>query len=159
MSKSVILIVDDQPWQIAKLKEELEDDYVCMEQPNPIDAAQLLQAGVDIDAIILDIMMPAPSIDLIHRTEQGLNTGFWFLEQMSDLLISKGIPVLIVSNRVIDVMRAWQTRLNYPPGQLHLFFRQTTPNTEICSCLQLALRKRGEFTGFSTEGYLSELAT
>ncbi len=84
MSKPKILIVDDEPFNIDYLEQELEElDYDTISAENGLDALEIVRAESP-DLVLLDIMMP-------------IMDGFTVLGQMKSDAALRDIPVIIIS--------------------------------------------------------------
>jgi serine phosphatase RsbU (regulator of sigma subunit) len=84
MKKSKILIVDDEPFNIDYLEQELEDnDFELITANNGKEALEKVLADLP-DLVLLDIMMP-------------IMDGFEVLSHLKSNSISSDIPVIIIS--------------------------------------------------------------
>src|SRR5574342_583571 len=84
MTSSKILIVDDEPFNVDYLEQELEDsDYRIMAAANGQEALEKVQAEPP-DLILLDIMMPVMD-------------GFEALSQLKANPATRDIPVIVIS--------------------------------------------------------------
>lgn len=82
--KSIILLVDDEPFNIDLLEQELEDlDLEILTATNGVEALECVEEHIP-DMIFLDLMMPV--LD-----------GFSVLEKLQSNPIWRDIPVVIVS--------------------------------------------------------------
>lgn len=154
MNKPIILIIDDQPWQLHHFLGELKEEFVTVLEETPAKSVELLQSGICIDALVLDIQMPSPRIELNERTNHGLDTGLWFLDQVSDLLVSAKLPVIILSNRLKEHIEERVEALPYPKGQVQVFWKQDTSDQIIRIALRRAILQRESLPGFSVKDYL-----
>ena len=83
-SQPLILIVDDEPFNIAVLEQELDDlDYATITAANGQQALDLV-ASSSPDLILLDIMMPVMD-------------GFSVLSQLKTSAATRDIPVIVIS--------------------------------------------------------------
>jgi len=84
LDKPKILIVDDEPFNVDYLEQELEDlDYETVSAQNGREALAQVEAEAP-DVILLDIMMPEMN-------------GFQVLEQLKAHQVWRDIPVIIIS--------------------------------------------------------------
>jgi serine phosphatase RsbU (regulator of sigma subunit) len=84
MSKPKILIVDDEPFNVDYLEQELEDlNYETVTAVNGLDALDKVQSQTP-DLVLLDIMMPVMD-------------GFEVLERLKADADRRDIPVIIIS--------------------------------------------------------------
>lgn len=84
MTKPKILIVDDEPFNVDYLEQELEElDYETVSAANGQEALEQVDA-VSPDLILLDIMMPVMD-------------GFEVLARLKDAEVTRDIPVIVIS--------------------------------------------------------------
>src|SRR5512133_174668 len=84
MSTSKILIVDDEPFNVDYLEQELEDlDYATISASNGQEALLKVQSETP-DLVLLDIMMPVMD-------------GFEVLTCMKSNPVTRDIPVIVIS--------------------------------------------------------------
>ncbi len=84
MTNSKILIVDDEPFNVDYLEQELEDsDYEIIKASNGREALDKVQAEAP-DLILLDIMMPVMD-------------GFEALSRLKAMPATRDIPVIVIS--------------------------------------------------------------
>jgi phosphoserine phosphatase RsbU/P len=84
MENQKILIVDDEPFNIDYLEQELEDSrFILITANNGQEAVELIKKEIP-DLILLDIMMP-------------IMDGFQVLAKIKADLITRDIPIIIIS--------------------------------------------------------------
>lgn len=84
MTRSKILIVDDEPFNVDYLEQELADlDYETISAVNGSDALDKVRSGLP-DLILLDIMMPVMD-------------GFEVLSRLKGAQSTRDIPVIVIS--------------------------------------------------------------
>jgi len=85
MQKKTILIVDDDARNIFALSANLKSrGFMCLSSFNGIDALNLLNAGQEIDAVLMDMMMP--DMD-----------GYEAIPAAKKIIAKKGTPVIAVT--------------------------------------------------------------
>jgi CheY-like chemotaxis protein len=96
-NKPLILIVDDEPFNITLLTEFLHQDYKIMAAKNGEQAFKAVQREILPDLILLDIMMP------------GLN-GYEVCKRLKANNRTKTIPVIFVTavSEIEDAARGFQ---------------------------------------------------
>jgi len=97
MTRSKILIVDDEPFNVDYLEQELEDlDYEILTAANGQEALDQVKAGSP-DLILLDIMMPVMD-------------GFTVLSHLKENPATREIPVIVISasNNLQSVVKGIQ---------------------------------------------------
>jgi len=60
-------------------------------------------------------MMPTPQGVAASATDNGQSTGIWFLKQIRSLVISRPLPVIVLTNRGKSVVSAEIQRLSIDP--------------------------------------------
>jgi len=102
----VIVFFDDEPHFVHYYLKELRTAYGVdrvVFRDNLNEAQQDLDANGDqVEAMVLDIMMPPRSEWSPGDAEGGLNSGIKFLEDNLALLRKSKIPVVILTNRDVN---------------------------------------------------------
>jgi CheY-like chemotaxis protein len=112
--KRNILFVDDEGWFAKPYVKELEIDFdvhFCEEVAN---GNLILQNRPEIKLLILDVMMPTPAGVPTSATENDQSTGIWFLRQIQSIVISRPLPVVILTNRGKSVVIEAVATLKFP---------------------------------------------
>ena len=121
MSNPKILIVDDQPFNIDYLEQELEEDYLTVTAMDGQEALDQVAAEKP-DLVLLDIMMP-------------IMDGFEVLARLKADPATRGIPVIVISadNNLNSVVRGIQLGAeDYLPKP----FEPVLLHTRITTCLE-----------------------
>lgn len=94
----MIIFIDDEPEYIAPFTEALRFTGFNVQVISNVDSAwaTITEKKQDVDAVILDIMMPPGRLLEGQDTKEGLRTGLRFLEMMKDL--DEQIPVICLTN-------------------------------------------------------------
>lgn len=94
----MILFIDDEPEYISAFAQAFElTDFEVSTITNLDEAWEYLKENKDeVDAIILDVMMPPGKLLNLEETANGLRSGIIFLEYLKEL--DEGIPVIILTN-------------------------------------------------------------
>lgn len=120
--KARILIVDDEPFNVDYLEQELEEaDYLTIRAANGCEALEKVRAEAP-DLILLDIMMPVMD-------------GFQVLSQLKADESTRHIPVIVISasNNLDSVVRGIQLGAeDYLPKP----FEPVLLHARISSCLE-----------------------
>jgi CheY-like chemotaxis protein len=95
----VLIVEDDRFWARAYIRELEDFGFDVIYARSARDAVDLLNHSLDFDAVILDIMMPAPEEVAESATEEGISTGLWVLEQIKHLIVPNMLCVWILTNR------------------------------------------------------------
>ena len=95
----VLIVEDDRFWARAYIRELEDFGFDVIYARSARDAVDLLNHSLDFDAVILDIMMPAPEEVAESATEEGISTGLWVLEQIKHLIVPNMLCVRILTNR------------------------------------------------------------
>jgi len=85
----------------------------------------------DAKVLILDIMMPAPNEELDSETDNGLVTGIWFLEQIRPLILERPLPVIVLTNRILDTIAQRIAKVSIPKRLLEIKCKIETPKFYI----------------------------
>jgi len=94
----MIFFIDDEPSYIEPFRDAFVLSGFEVEVINNVDSAWGLirKNKEDVDAIILDIMMPPGRLLADYDTKEGLRTGLRFIELMKTL--DEAIPVVCLTN-------------------------------------------------------------
>jgi|694.fasta_scaffold62555_3 CheY-like chemotaxis protein len=105
MSKGKVLFVDDDRfWARSYITELQAFGFEVMYSRDANYAVELVENYLDVDAIILDVMMPTPEGVQDDVTEEGLSTGLWVLDRIHDFIASRKICVWILTNRSLPAV-------------------------------------------------------
>lgn len=101
-----VLFIDDERHKLAYYIEAVEEaDYeVEFCETAALGLARLRERCAEFDLVILDVQMPTPGGITPVDTNNGLETGFWLLRQARELIETNTLPVIIFSNRSLDVL-------------------------------------------------------
>lgn len=94
----MFIFIDDEPHFISAFVQAFEiTGFTVNVIDNVDDAWEKISSMLDdIDAVILDIMMPPGNLFTIEETKNGLHTGFVFIEKMAEL--DERIPIIVLTN-------------------------------------------------------------
>ncbi len=94
----MIIFIDDEPEYITPFTEAFRFSGFQVNVISNVDAAwaTIVENLEDVDAVILDIMMPPGRLFEDQDTKEGLRTGLRFLEKMRGL--DERIPVICLTN-------------------------------------------------------------
>ncbi len=94
----MILFVDDEPKYVAAYTQAFELSQFEVKMVPAVDEAwQILESQKeDVDAIILDVMMPHGRLFDMRETQDGLRTGLLFVEKLRQF--DERIPVVLLTN-------------------------------------------------------------
>jgi len=111
-----ILFIDDEEYKTVRYRQHLERrGSVVHYCERAEDAKQRMDDNPNINAIILDIMMPTPQGVSDAVTNQGQDTGLWLLVKIEEYVLSKPRPVLILTNRNVQAVEEGLKVLKLPP--------------------------------------------
>lgn len=120
MSESKILFVDDEPEWCGLYLEALGAGFDVVLKHSAAEAIEHVHNHMDIEGIILDIMMPTPIGISSSKTNRGLDTGVWLVEQLVDYILVHKCPVIIATNREKSNFEARLSKLALPPELLQV---------------------------------------
>ncbi len=94
----MIILIDDEPEYVLPFTNALRFTGFEVLVISNVDSAwaTITEKQQDVDAVILDIMMPPGRLLEGQDTKEGLRTGLRFLEMMKDL--DERIPVICLTN-------------------------------------------------------------
>lgn len=121
-----ILFIDDERFYAQRYIEKLEEDYTVIYAPSLERGLAAFKEHPEIAAVILDIMMPAPSSETEEVTNHGLDTGLLFLRDLKEALIARRVPVLILTNRHLEGVEASISAIGLPSK-----LSQITPKSQL----------------------------
>ena len=131
MKKPKIIFVDDEKMWSAPYVRELEKIYEVLYRKQANTGLTAVTSNEDARLLILDIMMPSPSEELDGETENGLATGIWLLEQIRPVIIGRPLPVLILTNRILNTIARSIADVSIPKNLLEIRFKMDTPKFYI----------------------------
>jgi len=94
----MIVFIDDEPQYISPFTDAFRLSGFDVEVIDNVDTAwdQIEKKKDDVDAVILDIMMPPGRLFRGNDTKEGLRTGLRFVELMKNL--DERIPIICLTN-------------------------------------------------------------
>lgn len=122
-----ILLLDDDPYDIARYCKHLSQQFSVLVRHRAEDAIELLGSNQRLEAIVLDLMLPPPENVAPTSTTDGLETGLWLLEQIRDIIVSRRLPVMILTNRARHLSKSRLDGLKLPPELLEYYSKSQTP--------------------------------
>jgi CheY-like chemotaxis protein len=96
-TKHCILFFDDEGHFAKPYLDQLERDFdvhFCEQIEN---GEQIIANLPHLKLLILDIMMPTPPGVATSATENDQSTGIWFLKKIKTVILSKRLPVVILT--------------------------------------------------------------
>jgi CheY-like chemotaxis protein len=124
-----VLFIDDDGFFARPYREELESAgykpvLFC---DNAEDGLALIRTNQEVCIIILDIMMPTPQGVSANETNQSLDTGLWILHQTHDVILKRSLPVLVLTNRAMEIVEEGIRRLEIPAHLINVRQKIKTP--------------------------------
>lgn len=93
----MILIVDDEKWFIKPLKDALEESgFEIQSATTPDECMAMVKSGKRVDAVVLDVMLPAGSLNMAE-VNNGIDTGLMLLREIRRTC--PHIPIILHSVR------------------------------------------------------------
>jgi CheY-like chemotaxis protein len=114
MKKRSIVFYDDEGWIVQPYVVELEKDFEVHFFEDVTNGEQIV-ANPEIKLLILDVMMPTPTGVAASATNNSQSTGIWFLKQIRNTVISRPLPVIVLTNRGISAVKAEIDGLGFDP--------------------------------------------
>ena len=106
IEKREILFIDDEPRYAIYYLENLKERFRVETTDNAESALRILKTNRNIEALILDVMMPSPKGVPDDLTAAGVETGLWLLQEIKDNGQRWPIPVMILTHRNLEEVRA-----------------------------------------------------
>jgi CheY-like chemotaxis protein len=123
-----ILFIDDERFWAQNYVQHLEKKFTVVLRDRAIEALEHLKKhGHDLSLVILDIMMPSPEGVEPKRTEDGLSTGLYLLDQIHELVTSNQLPVVILTNRAPKFVEEEVKFRAFPEGLVAVHAKNQTP--------------------------------
>lgn len=99
MGDPKILFIDDEPEWCGPYLEVLHQGFEVIVKHHAQAALDYVESHQDIEGIIIDVMMPTPINVSSTKTNNGLDTGVWVIEQLHGYIVAAKCPVVVVTNR------------------------------------------------------------
>lgn len=99
-----VLFVDDEPFYADPFIRVLNNHVDVYFFRDAASASLALEEIASDSFLVIDVMMPPPTLDVAFETEDGQVTGLWLLRKHKARLLAKNIPVLVLTNKDIDVV-------------------------------------------------------
>lgn len=139
-----VIFIDDEGFFIKRYRESLETRFDVHYCDKAADGLAYLQTHSDVDAVVLDIMMPTPDGVSDFDTSGGLDTGIWLLGHLMVKYNPWTLPLLILTNRNVAIVRDVITKLRLPAHLVEVRAKIETPAFFLPSVVEsLIERNRG----------------
>lgn len=140
-----VLFVDDDGFYARGYCAELEDhfDVTIARSVNKAET-QFLSAS-KYHCVVLDVMMPIPNDwpDTDKQDAQdGILTGVILLRRCKTLIIEANLPVVVLTNRKLEEVKAEVERLKFPENLIDVRFKADTPAKEMVKIVRRMMRSR-----------------
>lgn len=123
-SRPLVVFVDDDAFFANIFRVELETDFRVEHYKEPSLGLDRIEADPKWDCLILDVMMP---FDFPGEEEvEGEETGLWMLEKIAGLVKERECPVLILTNRDLDYVRARISEMMFQKGLVTAIAKKET---------------------------------
>jgi CheY-like chemotaxis protein len=90
------------------------------------EAVERIRNDVEVHAIVLDIQMPPPPCLSVQATNNGMDTGLWLILEIRELIISRPLPVAILSNRVPKGLKTSIAQMGFPEQFIEVYHKVDT---------------------------------
>lgn len=131
MAKQKIAFVDDDNFYAAAWIETLRERFVVDHYDKAEVARRAIPGTPSIKCIILDVMMPTPSEVPADETSNGNETGLWLLKELRGFVRESNIPVIVLTNRVIEAVREKIDGMRFPEELISVHFKLETPRRRL----------------------------
>lgn len=124
-----VLFVDDDRFYAYAWIEKLRsgNDFEVEHRKDAQSALDRVQTRPELDCVVLDVMMPTPEGVGTAETAEGFETGIWFLEQIADVVRRSPLPVVVLTNRDLPLIRGRVEKLRFDKGLVEIRHKLETP--------------------------------
>jgi len=138
-----VLFVDDEPLQVRYYLDPLRAAGWEVFFYDDVDTAlDQLSAGLKVDAIITDVMMPPPQ----RSKAIGDDTGLYLLRHLVKTGVLKGqIPVVILTNRSVDLVAQVCNKLRIWEPLFTIRAKSDTPAADLPRVIEAAVLRLGHY--------------
>ena len=136
-----ILFIDDESFFARPYITELQKAYQVAFCESAIEAIEAVRDDDSYRAIVLDIQMPPPRGLPPGATNNGMETGLWLLGEVRDIIISRPLPVLILTVRMPQLVEEGVKRLVFPDQLIEIHQKASMPYTKLPIRLDIMLRR------------------
>lgn len=136
-----ILFIDDEAFFARPYVRELQKDHHVSFCESVVEAIDILKSNHDIRALVLDIHLPPPvNVPAIYA-DDGVKAGLWFLEETRNIVITRFIPVLILTNRSLKVVSEGVEELRFPEQLIEVHHKTDTPCEKLRTRMGVMLNR------------------
>lgn len=114
--KPRIGFLDDDKFYAKAWVKNLEETCEVVYFQTAADALVYVAAHADLKCLVVDMMMPTPSGVSPSETDDGNETGLWFLRQADDYIRTYSLPILVLTNRATSSLIVAIEEMGYPLG-------------------------------------------
>lgn len=133
-----ILFIDDQRFFCKPYIEQLEKVGLRVQYCDSATEGHALLLGPgEFEALILDVMMPPPAdAPPVDEIAEG-NTGLWLLKEVLPIVLSRPLPVVMLTNRTLAVVQEFVSKLpKVPKGLIDVRFKADVSNLLLPQIVQ-----------------------
>lgn len=139
--KPPILFIDDESFFSRPYILELKERFEVINYKSAQSGLQGVTAHPNARLLILDIMMPSPAGVAATATNQGLETGIWLLDRIRSEVISRPLPVFVLTNAGHAKVKRALADVSIPARLIEIHAKIETPKFVLPSLVQALLDK------------------
>ena len=122
-----VVFIDDEIFWARGYVDALSERFRVSAIQDAVNAISFVNEHDDIDAIVVDVMMPTPAGVAPEDVEDGLTTGIWLIKQLGPYIKRNRIPVFVLTNRAGDTVQEAIDALDFPEGLVTVHRKIDTP--------------------------------
>ncbi|MFY7877574.1 MAG: hypothetical protein ACOVQM_19110, partial [Pirellula sp.] len=126
--KPTVVVVEDDQFFGQTVAKGLHDFSVEI-LSSAEETIQYFREARQCDALVLDIMMPAPEGQQ-EETDHGMSTGLWLLRKIKESA-PKDLPVVIYTNRAVEYLGTQLEDIGLSPERTKIHTKLDTPPSKL----------------------------
>ena len=126
--RNVLFVADEPEWCSTYLESLAEAFRTVIVKHDASQCLKYCEDHLDIDALIVDVMMPTPINVSSTETNSGLETGIYLIEQLRDYIMNYRCPIVVLTNRGRDLFMERFTTISLPKELWEIRQKGGTPS-------------------------------
>jgi CheY-like chemotaxis protein len=143
-TKSKVLFVDDEGEWSGPYVEHLGQHFDVVPFRDPLEASKYLDTNLDVNAVVVDIMMPTPENVSANLTSDGELCGLWFISEIRNYITGFRCPIVVLTNKTMALFSKQLDTLGIPPTLITCRQKRDTSRSQLPVIVEQMISRVGK---------------